>query len=48
MKKNTTNKIIKISLNTIFYLIIVGLLVFSIMTIRSKKANSIPNIFGRG
>ena len=41
-------KIFSITFNVIFYLIILGLLIFSIMTVRSKSANSIPNIFGKG
>lgn len=45
-KKN--KKVLSITFNVIFYLIIAFLLIFSIMTIRSSKVNSIPNIFGKG
>ncbi|MFA7588929.1 MAG: signal peptidase I [Acholeplasmataceae bacterium] len=47
-KPNKTIKILKISLNTFFYLIIALLLIFSIANIRRKSENQIPNIFGIG
>lgn len=42
------NRIMSITFNVIFYVIIAALLVFSIMTIRSSKVNSIPNVFNKG
>ena len=51
MEKQTVSKqkrILSVSFNIIFYLIIAGLLLFSIMTVRSSKAQSIPNVFGKG
>lgn len=41
-------RIFSITFNVIFYVIIASLLVFSIMTIRSSKVNTIPNIFNKG
>src|SRR5690554_7443198 len=51
MEKQTVSKqkrVLSITFNIVFYLIIAGLLLFSIMTVRSSKAQSIPNIFGKG
>lgn len=51
MEKQTVSKqkrILSVSFNIIFYLIIAGLLLFSIMTVRSSKAQNIPNVFGKG
>ncbi|MBN2300654.1 MAG: signal peptidase I [Acholeplasmataceae bacterium] len=41
-------RIAKISLNTLFYLVIVLLLVFSLANIQVKKENDIANVFGLG
>ena len=51
MEKQAVTKqkrILSITFNIVFYLIIAGLLLFSIMTVRSSKAQSIPNVFGKG
>ncbi len=47
-KQNTAIRILKISVNTIFYMIIALLLVFSLANIQVKKENDIANVFGRG
>lgn len=47
-QKATTKKVLSISLNSLFYLIIVLLLIFSIANIQVKKENDIANIFGSG
>lgn len=47
-KPNKANKIISYSINTIFYLIIAFLLVFSIANIQVKRDDDIPHIFGFG
>lgn len=47
-KKKLAKKIMSISVNTIFYIVIVLLLVFSLANIQVKKENDIANIFGRG
>ncbi|MFH0766583.1 MAG: signal peptidase I [Bacillota bacterium] len=47
-KQKLTTRILKISVNMIFYLVIVLLLVFSLANIQVKKENDIANIFGRG
>ena len=47
--KELVIKIAKIAGNVVFYAIICGLLLFSIMNIRGSKDNkSYPNLFGRG
>jgi len=47
-KPKLARKIIKISVNTIFYIVIAFLLVFSLANIQVKKENDIANVFGRG
>lgn len=47
-KQKLATRIIKISVNTLFYLVIALLLVFSLANIKVKKENDIANIFGRG
>lgn len=50
MNKNmgVAKRILKITLNTLFYLLILLLLLFSISNIRTKREDDIPNVFGRG
>ena len=45
---NKTKKIISISLNVLFYAVIVFLLVFSIANMKVKRDDDIANIFGTG
>ncbi len=47
-KKTTPKKVLKITLNSLFYLIIILLLIFSIANIKVKKENDIANVFGTG
>lgn len=47
-QKNTAKKVLFIVLNVLFYAFIVLLLLFSIANIKAKKADDIPNVFGRG
>lgn len=47
-QKSTTKKVLSISLNSLFYLIIILLLIFSLANIKVKKENDIANIFGTG
>ncbi len=47
-EKTSTRKVLSITLNSLFYLIIIVLLIFSLANIKVKKENDIANIFGRG
>jgi len=47
-QKPLSIRILKITLNTLFYLVILMLLIFSIANIKLKKVNDIANIFGIG
>ncbi|PKK96904.1 MAG: signal peptidase I [Tenericutes bacterium HGW-Tenericutes-3] len=47
-KEKLARKIVRISINTIFYIVIALLLVFSLANIQVKKENDIANVFGRG
>ncbi len=47
-KQKLAIKILKISVNLIFYIVIALLLVFSLANIQVKKENDIANVFGRG
>jgi len=47
-KQKLALRIIKISVNTLFYIVIAVLLVFSVANIQVKKENDIANVFGRG
>jgi len=47
-KPNLAVKIIKISLNTIFYALIAFLVLFSIANMQLKEKNDIANVFGNG
>lgn len=47
-KQKLALKILKISVNTLFYIVIALLLVFSLANIQVKKENDIANVFGRG
>lgn len=47
-KKTTPKKVLKITLNSLFYLIIILLLIFSVANIKVKKENDIANVFGTG
>lgn len=48
MKKNVLNNTAKATLNVLFYMTIVFLLVFSVANIRVKQENDIANVFGTG
>lgn len=48
IKENKSKRIFKIILSVLYYLIIVLLLGFSIITIASRDPKSVPNVFGRG
>lgn len=48
MKSKLVSKITRISLNTLFYTIIIALLAFSVSNISVKKENDIANLFGYG
>lgn len=45
---NKSKRIISIVLNVLYYIVIVFLLSFSIVTILSRGEGKIPNVFGRG
>jgi signal peptidase I len=47
-QKNQVLKILKISLNVFFYIVIILLLVFSIANMRVRRDDDVPNIFNRG
>lgn len=47
-ERSTTKKVLSISLNTLFYLIIIVLLLFSLANIKIKRENDIANILGTG
>ncbi|MCF7932630.1 MAG: signal peptidase I [Acholeplasmataceae bacterium] len=47
-KPSQTVKVLKIALNTLFYLVIAFLLIFSVANIRVKQEDQIPNVFGFG
>jgi len=47
-KQKLALRILKISVNTLFYIVIAVLLVFSIANIQVKRENDIANVFGRG
>ena len=47
-KKTTPRKVLTITLNSLFYVIIVVLLIFSLANIKVKKENDIANVFGVG
>lgn len=47
-ERSTAKKVLSISLNTLFYLIIIVLLLFSLANIKIKRENDIANIFGTG
>ncbi len=47
-KKSTPKKVLSITLNSLFYMIIVVLLIFSLANIKVKKENDIANVFGLG
>ncbi len=47
-KQKLAIRIAKYALNSLFYLIIVLLLIFSLANIQVKKENDIANVFGRG
>lgn len=47
-KQKLALRILKISVNTVFYIVIALLLVFSLANIQVKKENDIANVFGRG
>jgi signal peptidase len=46
--KNTIKRILSITGNVVFYIILAALLIFSIANMRIKKANDIPNALGYG
>ncbi|MBE0701274.1 MAG: signal peptidase I [Acholeplasmataceae bacterium] len=46
--QNKVLRIMKIALNTFFYIVVILLLTFSLANIKVKTENDIPNIFGRG
>ncbi len=46
--KDTTIKVLKIVGQVFYYVIIVVILTFSIITIASREEDKIPNLFGRG
>jgi len=48
MKKNVLNNTAKATLNVLFYMTIIFLLIFSIANIRVKQENDIANVFGTG
>ncbi|PKK94022.1 MAG: signal peptidase I [Tenericutes bacterium HGW-Tenericutes-6] len=48
MKKNVLSNTAKATLNVLFYMTIVFLLIFSIANIRVKKENDIAHVFGTG
>ena len=45
---NRLKKIIKITMNISFYVVIISLILFAVANIRIKKENNIANIFGYG
>jgi signal peptidase len=47
-KMKKTKKVFKLSLNVVFYSIIIVLILFSIANMKIKKENNIANIFGFG
>lgn len=47
-KPNQTKKIVTIVLTVLYYIFIVVLLTFSIITISSRGEDKIPNLFGKG
>lgn len=47
-KKSAPKRVLSITLNSLFYMIIVVLLIFSLANIKVKKENNIANIFGIG
>ena len=47
-EQNKTLKIVKITLNVIFYTLIALLLLYSVIIISSRGNNKIPNLFGNG
>ncbi len=48
VKENKSNQILKIILQVLYYIVIVVLLGFSIITIASRGERDIPKIFGKG
>jgi len=48
MSKKLVRKVLRVSLNVVFYTIIVALLAFSVSNISVKKDNDIANLFGVG
>ncbi len=46
--KDTTMKVLKIVGQVFYYVVIVVILTFSIITIASREEDKIPNLFGRG
>ncbi len=48
MKKNVLSNAAKATLNVLFYMFIITLLIFSAANIRVKKENDIANVFGTG
>lgn len=47
-KQKLALRILKIGVNTVFYIVIALLLVFSLANIQVKRENDIANVFGRG
>jgi signal peptidase len=47
-KSKNSLKVVKITLNVVFYTLIALLLLYSIIVITSRGENSIPNVFGNG
>ncbi len=47
-EKSTARKVFSIALNSLFYFIIIVLLVFSLANIKVKRENDIANVFGIG
>lgn len=48
MQASKAKKIIKISLNTIFYLLLISMILFSFANMKLKESDDIANLFGRG
>lgn len=48
MKKVLKHKAFKISLNAVFYIVIISLVLFALANIKVKKVNNIANVFGYG
>lgn len=48
MKKVLKHKAFKISINAVFYIVIISLVLFALANIKVKKVNNIANVFGYG